>query len=161
VNKIGGREAVRQRIEELARGETDQALDPNQLARTALEAKATDLRLKLDQATRNILEVEHPSLIKALEKRYAEDERELRATEAEIAKLPPPAERLATDIDSEVEAALVLFDEIERLAEILPPSIPKSWATTPTTPAAASRPSGARPFSACPISITCTAICRP
>ena len=71
-----------------------------------------------DQATRNILEVEHPSLIKVLEKRYAEDERELRATEAEIAKLPPPADRLATDIDSEVEAALVLFDEIERLAEM-------------------------------------------
>ena len=30
----------------------------------------------------------------------------------------PPADRLATDIDSEVEAALVLFDEIERLAEM-------------------------------------------
>ena len=118
VNKIGGREAVRQRIEELARGETEQAVDPNQLARTALEAKATDLRLKLDQAARNIMEVENPSLIKALEKRYSEDERELAATEAEIAKLPPPSDRQATDIDSEVEAALVLFDEIERLAEM-------------------------------------------
>ena len=118
VNKIGGREAVRQRIEELARGETEQAVDPNQLARTALEAKATDLRLKLDQAARNIMEVENPSLIKALEKRYSEEERELAATEAEIAKLPPPSDRQATDIDSEVEAALVLFDEIDRLAEM-------------------------------------------
>ena len=99
VNKIGGREAVRQRIEELAGGETEQAVDPNQLARTALEAKATDLRLKLDQAARNIMEVENPSLIKALEKRYSEDERELAATEAEIAKLPPPAGRQATEID--------------------------------------------------------------
>ena len=118
VNKIGGREALRRRIEELARGETEQVANPNLLARTAFEAKATDLRLKLDQATRNIMEVENPSLIKALEKRYSEDERALAATEAEIAKLPPPAERLATDIDSEVEAALVLFDEIERLAEM-------------------------------------------
>jgi hypothetical protein len=40
------------------------------------------------------------------------------ATEAEIATLPPPADRQATDIDSEVEAALALFDEIERLAEM-------------------------------------------
>jgi hypothetical protein len=118
VNKIGGREAVRRRIEELARGEVEQMVDPNQLARTALEAKAADLRLKLDQAARNILEVKNPSLIKALEKRYSEDERALAATEAEIAKLPPPADRLATDIESEVEAALVLFDEIERLAEM-------------------------------------------
>ena len=118
VNKIGGRDAVRRRIEELAHGDVEQAVDPNQLARTALEAKASDLRQKLDQATRNILEVKNPSLIKALENRYSEDERALAATEAEIAKLPPPAERLATDIDSEVEAALVLFDEIERLAEM-------------------------------------------
>ena len=117
VNKIGGRDAVRRRIEALARGEAGQPADPNQLARTALEAKAADLRLKLEQATRNILEVKHPSLIKALETRYAEDERELRATEAEIAKLPPPADRQAADVDSEVESALVLFDEIERLAE--------------------------------------------
>ena len=58
------------------------------------------------------------SLIKALEKRYAEDERELIATEAAIAKLPPPADRQVSDIDSEVEAALVLFDEIERLADV-------------------------------------------
>ena len=118
VNKIGGREALRRRIEELARGEVEQMVDPNQLARTALEAKAADLRLKLDQAARNILEVKNPSLIKALEKRYSEDERALAATEAEIAKLPPPADRLATDIESEVEAALVMFDEIERLAEM-------------------------------------------
>lgn len=64
------------------------------------------------------MEVENPSLIKALENRYSEDERELAATEAEITKLPPPTTQLATDIDSEVEAALVLFDEIERLAEM-------------------------------------------
>ncbi len=60
----------------------------------------------------------NPSLIKALENRYAEDERELRATEAKIAKLPPPADRQAADIGTEVEVALVLFDEIERLAEM-------------------------------------------
>ncbi len=94
VNKMGGRDAVRRRIEELAHGEVEQEVDPNQLARTALEAKASDLREKLDQAARNILEVKNPSLIKALEKRYSEDERGLAATEAEIAKLPPPAERL-------------------------------------------------------------------
>lgn len=82
VNKIGGREALRQRLEELARGEAEEAVDPNQLAGTALDAKATDLRLKLDQAARNIMEVENASLIKALEKRYSEDERALAATEA-------------------------------------------------------------------------------
>jgi hypothetical protein len=53
-----------------------------------------------------------------LENRYSEAERELAATVAEIAKLPPPADRQATDIDSAVEAAPVLFDEIERLAEM-------------------------------------------
>ena len=100
------------------RGEAERPDDPNELARTALEAKAAEIRQKLDQATRNILEVKNSSLIKALEKRYAEDERELIATEAAIAKLPPPADRQVTDIDSEVEAALVLFDEIEQLADV-------------------------------------------
>ena len=118
VNKIGGRDAVRRRIEELARGEVEQVVDPNQLARSAFETTAADLRQKLDLATRNLLEVKNPSFIKALEKRYAEDERALAVTGAEIAKRPPPAERPATDIDSEVEAVLVLFDEFERLAEM-------------------------------------------
>lgn len=35
-----------------------------------------------------------------------------------LAKLPPPAGRLATDIGSGAKAALMLFDEIERLAEM-------------------------------------------
>jgi DNA invertase Pin-like site-specific DNA recombinase len=118
VSKVGGREAIRRRIEELARGEAERPDDPNELARTALEAKAAEIRQKLDQAPRIILEVKNSSLIKALEKRYAEDERELIATEAAIAKLPPPADRQVSDIDSEVEAALVLFDEIERLADV-------------------------------------------
>jgi hypothetical protein len=118
VTKVGGREAIRRRIEQLARGEAERPDDPNELARTALEAKAAEIRQKLDQATRNILEVKNSSLIKALEKRYAEGERELIATEAAIAKLPPPADRQVADIDSEVEAALVLFDEIERLADV-------------------------------------------
>ena len=64
------------------------------------------------------MDVDRGQLVKALEKRYSEDERELIATEATTAKLPPPADRHATDIDSEVEAAFVLFDEIERLAEM-------------------------------------------
>lgn len=95
MNKIGGRDAVRRRIEALARGEAGQPADPNPLACTTLEAKATDLREKHEQVTRNILEVKHASLIKALETQYTEDERELRATDAEIAKLPPPADQPA------------------------------------------------------------------
>jgi DNA invertase Pin-like site-specific DNA recombinase len=117
VNKAGGRDMLRQRLLELARDEAKLPANPNQMARSALEGKAAELRHKLDQATRNILAVENPSLIKAMEKQFAEHERELTATEAELAKLPPPAAQEPANIDAEVEAAMALFDEIERLAD--------------------------------------------
>jgi hypothetical protein len=76
VLKAGGRDALRQRFAELAGGQHHQLTDSGQLERIALEAKIGDLRRKLELASRNILEVETPTLIKAMEKQYAEDERE-------------------------------------------------------------------------------------
>jgi hypothetical protein len=74
-----------------------------------------------DYPTVTMWELESRSLVRAMEKRYAEDERALADAEVELAILPPRAASSRPDIDAEVEveveAALTLFDEIERLAD--------------------------------------------
>jgi|GEM_PF-2029086 len=111
------REALRQRLTELAGGQNHPPTDSGQLAWIALESTTSDLHRRLELASWNTLEVETPTLIRALEALCAEDERELAKAEAELARLPRAVVHATVDIDAEVEVAMQAFDDIERLAE--------------------------------------------
>lgn len=119
VRRMSGREKLRVRLEKIARQEKDPSSQPREqgLVRE-LELKVAALRQDLDTAARRLATERDEARYAAIAEQFDLLQKEAVTKEAEVAKLrrSSPANPRQS-IEEEVDAAMRLFDDIERLCD--------------------------------------------
>jgi len=118
VQLCGGREALRRRLEQLAAVPSAAPVNPLAAERRLAEQRLAEVEGELRTIQRNLALAANPKTLAAIEAIYSEKDVEAARLCEQVARLQARSAQMpAATPEAEVEAALQLFDEIERVTQ--------------------------------------------